>query len=64
MSVMRLWVRQSMLACTVLAFERAHFVFLLTLDLMGDGEVIHAMAAQVEGVEVTGGRLQRISNSS
>ena len=38
-----------------LAFEGAHFVFLLGLDLIRDGEVVLAMAAQVERIKVTGG---------
>jgi len=30
-------------------------VLLLALDLVGDGKVVHGMAAQVEGIEVAGG---------
>lgn len=38
-----------------LPLERAHLVFFLALDLIGDGEVVHAVTAQVQGVEVPGG---------
>ena len=37
-----------------LALEAAHLVFLVALDLVGHGKVAHGVAAQVEGVKVSG----------
>ena len=39
----------------ILAFEGAHVVLLVALDLVADGEMSHAVATQVERVEVAGG---------